>query len=109
MSPALKAAVPLGALGGARIFPQTSQKPDLSISIGWKKSALEAASDTLIAAADKLAKGTGETGKFVDGVFKIRAGGWGIVQIPVGLGEAQQGVLKVFYGFQKGMDLNEHV
>jgi mediator of RNA polymerase II transcription subunit 17 len=106
MSPALKAAVPLGALGGARILPQGSQKADLAVSIGWKKSALEAASQTLIAAADRIARGSGETGRFVTGVLKIRAAGWGIVQMPSGGGEAQQGVLKVFYGFQKGIFLH---
>ena len=105
MSPALKAAVPLGALGGARIFPQTQQKPDLAVSIGWKKSALEGASQTLIAAADRLARNVGETGRFIDRVLEIRAAGWAIVQMPAGGGEAQQGVLKVYYGFQKGISV----
>jgi mediator of RNA polymerase II transcription subunit 17 len=103
MSPALKAVVPLGALSGARIFPQPSQKVDLDVSIGWKKSALEGASQTLLSTADRMTRNLGNTGRFVDGVLKIRAAGWGIVQMPAGGGEAQQGVLKVYYGFQKGM------
>jgi hypothetical protein len=102
MSPALRSAVPLGALGGGRIFPQT-QKPDLAVTIGWKKSAIESASENLIASADRLAQDSGETSRFVEGVLKIRAAGWAIVQIPAGSPEAQQGVLKVFYGFQKGI------
>ncbi|SRR5579862_1271678 len=102
MSPTLKAAVPLGSLAGARIFPQ-GQKQDLDISIGWKKSALEDASQTLIKAADRMSHDSGGTGKFVEGVLKIRAAGWGIVQMPATGGETQQGILKVFYGFQKGI------
>ena len=101
MSPALKNAVPFGALSGGRIFPQ-QQKPDLAVTIGWKKSAIDSASETLLAAAEKSSRDSGEMSKFVQGVLKIRAAGWAIVQIPVG-GEAQQGVLKVFYGFQKGI------
>ena len=77
MSPALKAAVPVGSLAGARIFPQ-GQKPDLDIPIGWKKAALEDASRTLINAADRMSQDSGGTEKFVEGV------------------------LKLFYGFQKG-------
>lgn len=102
MSPALKAAVPAGSLAGARIFPQ-GQKQDLDISIGWKKSALEDASQTLIKAADRMSHDSGGTGKFVEGVLKIRGAGWGIVQMPATGGETQQGILKVFYGFQKGI------
>lgn len=104
MSPTLRSAVPLGSLGGSRIFPQT-QKPDLAVSIGWKKSAIESASQNLIAAADRLAQDSGETSRFVAGVLKIRAAGWAIVQIPAGSADAQYGVLKVFYGFQKGTGL----
>lgn len=103
MSPALKAAVPTGALSGARIYPQP-QKPDLAVTIGWKKSAIESASQTLLAAADKLTHESGETSKFVDSVLKIRAAGWAIVQMPAGGGDAQQPALKVLYGFQKGME-----
>jgi Subunit 17 of Mediator complex len=103
MSPALKAAVPTGALGGARIFPQASTNNDFAVSIGWKKAALESASQTLMAAADRMVRDSGEAGRFVDGVLKVRAAGWGIVQMPAGGGEAQQGVLKVYYGFQKGL------
>jgi len=99
MSPTLKAAVPLGALGGSRIAPPT-QKPDMSISMGWKKSALDQASQTLIAAAERLTGNSGAASKFIEGVLKIRAAGWRIVQMP---GEAQQSALKVFYGFQKGL------
>jgi hypothetical protein len=102
MSPALKNAVPLGALSGARIFPQ-QQKPDLAVTIGWKKSAIDSASQILLAAAEKLSQGSGETSRFVEGVLKVRAAGWAIVQMPAGGGDAQQGILKVFYGFQKGM------
>jgi mediator of RNA polymerase II transcription subunit 17, fungi type len=102
MSPALKAAVPVGSLAGARIFPQ-GQKQELDISIGWKKSALEDACQTLIKAADRMSQDSGGAGKFVEGVLKIRAAGWGIVQMPATGGEAQQGILKVFYGFQKGI------
>ena len=102
MSPALKGAVPLGALSGARIFPQ-QQKPDLAVTIGWRKCAIDSASQTLLAAAEKLSQDAGETSKFVEGVLKIRAAGWAIVQMPAGGGDAQQGVLKVFYGFQKGI------
>jgi len=98
MSPTLKTAVPLGALGGSRIAP-SAQTSDASISIGWKKSALESASQNLIAAAERLTGNSGGTSKFVEGVLNIRASGWGIVQMP---GEAQQSALKVFYGFQKG-------
>jgi len=101
MSPALKTAVPLGALSGARIYPQL-QKPDLAVTIGWKKSAIDAAAQTLLAAADRLSHDSGETNGFVQGVLKIRAAGWAIVQMPAGAGDSQQGVLKVFYGFQKG-------
>jgi hypothetical protein len=102
MSPALKAAVSVGSLAGARIFPQ-GQKPDLDIPIGWKKAALEDASRTLINAADRMSQDSGGTEKFVEGVLKIRAAGWGIVQMPATGGDTQQGVLKLFYGFQKGM------
>jgi len=102
MSPALKAAVPVGSLAGARIFPQ-GQNQERDIPIGWKKTALEDASRTLINAADKMLQDSGGTEKFVEGVLKIRAAGWGIVQMPATEGETQQGVLKVFYGFQKGM------
>lgn len=102
MSPALKAAVPSGSLGGARIFP-SQPKPDLAVTIGWKKSAIESASQTLLTAAEKLTLESGETSKFVQGVLKIRASGWAIVQMPAGGGDSQQGVLKIFYGFQKGM------
>ena len=103
MSPALKSAVPIGSLGGARIFPQQPAQPDLTVSIGWKKSALESTSQTLIGAADRIAQASGETGQFVEGVLKIRAAGWGIVQMPSGANEAQQSTLKVCYGFQKGI------
>jgi len=103
MSAALKSAVPLGALTGARILPQQTQKPDFAVSLGWKSSALQTASQTLLAAADRLAESSGSTGGFVEGVLKVRAAGWGIVQMPAVGGEAQQGVLKVFYGFQKGL------
>jgi mediator of RNA polymerase II transcription subunit 17 len=103
MSPALKAAVPLGTLGSARIFPQAPAKSDFAVSIGWKKAALESAGQTLMDTADRMVRGTGEAGRFVDGVLKVRAAGWGIVQMPAGGGEAQQGVLKVYYGFQKGL------
>jgi len=99
MSPTLKAAVPLGSLTCARILPQPS-KPDLSVSIGWKKSAIEAAGKTLLEAADKLMQ-TGETSQFVQGVLKIRAAGWTIVKMPE-VADSQQSILKVFYGFQKG-------
>jgi len=102
MSPTLKAAVPMGALGGAAVFAQQA-KPDMAVAIGWKKSAIEAASQSLLAAAERLAQNSGETSKFVDGVLKIRAAGWAIVQMPAGGGDAQQGALKVFYGFQKGI------
>ena len=105
MSNALKNAVPLGALSGSRVFPQLS-KPDLSVSIGWKKSAIESASQSLLAAAGRLNNESGETSKFVEGVLKIRAAGWTIVQMPAGAGESQTGVLKVFYGFQKGLALS---
>jgi len=104
MSPTLKAAVPMGALGGAAIFAQP-QKPDIAVSLGWKKAAIEGASQNLLAAADRLAMNSGETSKFVEGVLKIRAAGWAIVQMPAGGGDAQQGVLKVFYGFQKGKSI----
>jgi hypothetical protein len=100
MSPTLRAAVPPGALTGGRIFPQQT-KPDLSVSIGWKKSAIESASETLIAAADRLAQNSGETSRFVQGVLKIRAAGWAIVQMPAS--DPQQGTFKVFYGCQKGI------
>jgi hypothetical protein len=102
MSPALKNVVPLGALSGGRIFPP-QQKPDLALTIGWKKSAIDSVSQTLLAAAEKLSQESGETNKFVEGVLKIRAAGWAIVQMPAG-GDAQQAVLKVFYGFQKGIN-----
>jgi hypothetical protein len=105
MSAALKHAVPVGALTGARIFPQQTQNPDFPISIGWKKSALEAASQTLMSAADRLQENTGSTGGFVEGVLKVRGAGWTIVQMPAGGGESQQGVLKVHYGFQKGKSI----
>lgn len=101
MSPALKNAVPLGALSGSRVFPQPI-KPDLSVSIGWKKAAIEGAAQSLIAAAGRLSNESGETSKFVEGVLGIRAAGWTIVQMPAGAGESQAGILKVFYGFQKG-------
>lgn len=99
MSPTLKSAVPSGSLGGGRIFPQQSAKQDLSISIGWKKGALESTSQTLIAGADRIAQQIEETGKFIDGVLKIRAAGWGITQMPA---DAQGSTLRVCYGFQKG-------
>jgi hypothetical protein len=101
MSQTLKTAVPSGSLTGARIFLQQS-KPDLAISMGWKKSAMESASKSLLAAAYRLGQNSGETTRFVDGVLKVRAAGWTIVQMPAG-GDAPQAVLKVVYGFQKGM------
>ena len=76
MSTTLKAAVPMGALGGAAIFAQQA-KSDMAVSMGWKKSAIEAAAQSLLAAADRLAQNSGETSKFVDGVLKIRAAGVG--------------------------------
>jgi len=103
MSAALKQSVPVGSLLGARTFPPQTQ-PQHSVSIGWKKSALEGASQTLILAAERLAENTGGTGGFVEEVLKVRAAGWAIVQMPGGGGETQQGVLKVYYGFQKGAD-----
>jgi hypothetical protein len=103
MSPTLKNAVPAASLGGSRIFPQQPAKLDLSISIGWKKAALESTSQTLIAAADRIAQNSGETGQFVDGVLKIRAAGWGITQMPAGAGDVQNSTLRVCYGFQKGI------
>ena len=101
MSPALKNAVPVGALGVARTFPQ-QQKPDLAVTIGWKKSAIESASQTLLAAADRLSQHAGQKNRFVEGVVKIRSAGWAIVQMPANAGDAQQSMLKVYYGFQKG-------
>src|SRR5579862_1910747 len=95
MSAALKQAVPVGALAGVRVVPQQPPAEDFTVSVGWKKSALEGASRTLSEAADRLAENTGGTGGFVEGVLKIRAAGWTIVQMPAGGGEAQQGVLKV--------------
>ena len=104
MSSHLKAMVPMGSLGGAAIFAQP-QRPDLIVSIGWKKSAIEAAAQSLLAAADRLAQNLGETGRFVEGVLKLRSAGWAIMQMPAGGVDAQQGVLKVYYGFQKGMPI----
>jgi hypothetical protein len=109
MSPTLKSAVPAASLGGSRIFPQQPGKQDLSISIGWKKAALESTSQTLIAAADRIAQHSGETGQFVDGVLKIRAAGWGITQMPAGAGDAQTSTLRVCYGFQKGTEFYSKV
>jgi hypothetical protein len=105
MSNTLKNAVPLAALSGSRVFLQPS-KPDLSVSIGWKKSAIESASASLLAAAGRLSTESGETSKFVESVLRIRAAGWTIVQMPAGAGESRTGVLKVFYGFQKGRFLH---
>jgi mediator of RNA polymerase II transcription subunit 17, fungi type len=101
LSPALKAAVPLGALGASKIAYQP-EKTHLVYSIGWKKAALEQSSRTLLAAADTMSAASGGITKFIKGVLEVRSSGWGIVQMPFTGGEPKLGSLKVLYGFQKG-------
>jgi mediator of RNA polymerase II transcription subunit 17 len=106
MSSALKAAVPTGSLAAARISPQQQQGQstvDQEVAIGWKMSSLRLAGETLFNAADRLGAQTGSTEGFIKAVLKVRAGGWGIVQLPsTGDAQIQLGTLKVYYGFQKG-------
>jgi mediator of RNA polymerase II transcription subunit 17, fungi type len=106
MSPALRNAVPTGALGGGRIAAPP-QKADTVLCAGWRKSELDKASQTLIAAAERVGRKQGAITGFVEGVSKVRSGGWGIVQMPAPSGET--GGFKVFYGFQKGMEVSRLV